>query len=49
MECTRGSHRIIKNDNKLGIVVVPGNPSDDILIGTLSSIWKQTKLGAIND
>ena len=41
----RGSHRILKNENKSGIVVVPGKPSDDIPIGTLSSIWKQAKLG----
>ncbi|MFM5890283.1 MAG: type II toxin-antitoxin system HicA family toxin [Dolichospermum sp.] len=43
----RGSHRILKNENKSGIVVVPGKPSDDIPIGTLSSIWKQAKLGEI--
>jgi predicted RNA binding protein YcfA (HicA-like mRNA interferase family) len=41
---TRGSHRILKNENKLGIVVVPGKPSDDIPVGTLSSIWKQAQL-----
>lgn len=43
----RGSHRILKNENKSGIVVVPGKPSDDIPVGTLSSIWKQAKLGEI--
>lgn len=43
----RGSNRILKNENKSGIVVVPGKPSDDIPIGTLSSIWKQAKLGEI--
>ncbi|QYX32085.1 type II toxin-antitoxin system HicA family toxin [Sphaerospermopsis torques-reginae] len=43
----RGSHRILKNENKSGIVVVPGKPSDDIPIGTLSSIWKQAKLGDV--
>ncbi|MEI6369118.1 MAG: type II toxin-antitoxin system HicA family toxin [Nostocales cyanobacterium ELA608] len=26
------------------MVVVPGKPSDDIPVGTLSSIWKQAKL-----
>jgi len=41
----RGSHRIFKNRSKSGIVVVPGKPSDDIPVGTLSSIWKQAKLG----
>jgi predicted RNA binding protein YcfA (HicA-like mRNA interferase family) len=41
---TRGSHRILKHPSKSGIVVVPGKPSDDIPIGTLSSIWKQAKL-----
>ncbi len=41
---TRGSHRILKHQSKLGIVVVPGKPSDDIPVGTLSSIWKQAKL-----
>lgn len=42
---TRGSHRIFKHQNKSGIVVVPGKPSDEIPVGTLSSIWKQAKLG----
>jgi predicted RNA binding protein YcfA (HicA-like mRNA interferase family) len=41
---TRGSHRILKHPSKSGIVVVPGKPSDDIPVGTLSSIWKQAKL-----
>jgi predicted RNA binding protein YcfA (HicA-like mRNA interferase family) len=41
---TRGSHRILKHPSKSGIVVVPGKQSDDIPIGTLSSIWKQTEL-----
>ncbi|MFN5239634.1 MAG: type II toxin-antitoxin system HicA family toxin [Aphanizomenon sp.] len=26
------------------MVVVPGKPSDDIPVGTLSSIWKQAEL-----
>jgi predicted RNA binding protein YcfA (HicA-like mRNA interferase family) len=46
---TRGSHRIFKHQDKSGIVVVPGKPSDDIPVGTLSSIWKQAKLGDNND
>ncbi|MCE2696867.1 MAG: type II toxin-antitoxin system HicA family toxin [Nostocales cyanobacterium LE14-WE4] len=41
---TRGSHRILKHRSKSGIVVVPGKPSDDIPVGTLSSIWKQAEL-----
>ncbi len=45
---TRGSHRILKHLSKLGIVVVPGKLSDDIPVGTLSSIWKQAKLGGKN-
>ena len=40
----RGSHRILKHRSKSGIVVVPGKPSDDIPVGTLSSIWKQAEL-----
>ncbi len=35
---TRGSHRIFKHLSKSGIVVVPGKLSDDIPVGTLSSI-----------
>jgi predicted RNA binding protein YcfA (HicA-like mRNA interferase family) len=46
---TRGSHRILKNMSKSGIVVVPGKPSDEIPVGTLSSVWKQAKLGENND
>ena len=42
---TRGSHCVFKHQSKLGIDVVPGKLSDDIPIGTLSSIWKQAKLG----
>ncbi|UUO17895.1 type II toxin-antitoxin system HicA family toxin [Dolichospermum heterosporum TAC447] len=38
------SHRILKHQSKSGIVVIPGKPSDDIPVGTLSSIWKQAKL-----
>ena len=41
---SRGSHRILKHRSKSGIVVVPGKPSDDIPVGTLSSIWKQAEL-----
>ncbi len=45
LDRTRGNHRVFKHLNKSGIVVVPGKLSDDIPVGTLSSIWKQAKLG----
>ncbi|MFB2891849.1 type II toxin-antitoxin system HicA family toxin [Aerosakkonemataceae cyanobacterium BLCC-F50] len=35
---TRGSHRVLKHPEKSGIVVVPGNFSDEVAIGTLKSI-----------
>jgi len=34
----RGSHRVLKHPEKSGIVVVPGNFSDEVAIGTLKSI-----------
>ncbi len=37
----KGSHRVLKHPDKAGIVVVPGNFSDELAIGTLKSIWKQ--------
>ncbi|XWK87998.1 MAG: type II toxin-antitoxin system HicA family toxin [Phormidium sp.] len=40
----RGSHRVLKHHEKSGIVVVPGNFSDEVAIGTLKSIWKQAQL-----
>jgi hypothetical protein len=40
----KGSHRVFKHPTTPGIVVVPGNFSDDVAIGTLKSIWKQAKL-----
>lgn len=40
----KGSHRVFKHPNKSGIVVVPGNFSDEVAIGTLKSIWKQAQL-----
>lgn len=40
----RGSHRVLKHVEKSGIVVVPGNFSDEVAIGTLKSIWKQAQL-----
>ncbi|WP_254173582.1 type II toxin-antitoxin system HicA family toxin [Planktothrix pseudagardhii] len=40
----RGSHRVLKHPEKSGIVVVLGNFSDEVAIGTLKSIWKQAQL-----
>ncbi len=40
----KGSHRFLKHPEKAGIVVVPGNFSDEVAIGTLKSIWKQAQL-----
>jgi predicted RNA binding protein YcfA (HicA-like mRNA interferase family) len=40
----KGSHRVLKHPQKAGIVVVPGNFSDEVAIGTLKSIWKQAQL-----
>ena len=41
---TRGSHRQYKHPTKLGLVTVPGKPSDDLAPGTLNSILKQSQL-----
>ena len=41
---TRGSYRQFKHSSKPGRVTVPGKPSDDLAIGTLSSILKQAGL-----
>lgn len=41
---TRGSHRRFKHSAKPGRATVPGQPSDDLDPGTLSSILKQTGL-----
>ncbi|MEA5536373.1 type II toxin-antitoxin system HicA family toxin [Crocosphaera sp. XPORK-15E] len=40
----RGSHRVFKHPQKMGIVVVPGSFSDEVAIGTLKSIWKQAQI-----
>jgi len=40
----RGSHRVLHHASKPGIVVVPGNPGDDIPPGTLKAILKQAQL-----
>jgi len=41
---TRGSHRQFKHPEKVGRVTVPGEPSNDLAIGTLKSIWRQADL-----
>ena len=38
---TRGSHRQYKHPKKPGRVTVPGRVSDDVAVGTQSSIFKQ--------
>ena len=40
----KGSHRVLKHPEKSGVVVVPGNFSDEVAIGTLKSIWKQAQM-----
>lgn len=40
----RGSHRVLKHPEKSGIVVLPGNFSDEVAIGTLKNIWKQAQM-----
>ena len=40
----RGSHRVFKHEQKSGIVVLPGNFSDEVAIGTMKSIWKQAQI-----
>ncbi|MFM6056553.1 MAG: type II toxin-antitoxin system HicA family toxin, partial [Sphaerospermopsis kisseleviana] len=42
-----GKFRAKTQRSKGAKVVVPAKPSDDIPVGTLSSIWKQAKLGEI--
>ena len=40
----KGSHRQFKHVSKPGRVTVPGKPSDDLALGTQSSILKQAGL-----
>ncbi|MCY4102709.1 MAG: type II toxin-antitoxin system HicA family toxin [bacterium] len=42
---TRGSHRQYKHPEKPGTVTIPGNPGDDLTIGTWRNILKQAGLG----
>jgi predicted RNA binding protein YcfA (HicA-like mRNA interferase family) len=44
LDRTRGSHRQFKHPTKLGLVTVPGKPSDDLGPGTHNSILKQAGL-----
>ncbi len=44
LAATRGSHRQFKHSSKPGRVTVPGKPSDDLALGTLNSILKQSGL-----
>lgn len=44
---TKGSHRQYKHQTKLGLVTVPGKPSDELAPGTLNSILKQSQLKKI--
>ncbi len=41
---TRGSHRQYKHSIKSGRVTVPGKPNDDLAVGTLYNILKQSQL-----
>jgi predicted RNA binding protein YcfA (HicA-like mRNA interferase family) len=40
----KGSHRQFKHSSKPGRVTVPGKPSDDLALGTQTSILKQAGL-----
>ena len=40
----KGSHRQYKHAIKLGRVTIAGHPNDDLALGTLNSILKQSKL-----
>jgi predicted RNA binding protein YcfA (HicA-like mRNA interferase family) len=40
----KGSHRVFSHPSKPGIVVVPGQPGNDIPIGTAQAILKQAGL-----
>ena len=44
MVARRGSHRQYKHPSKAGRVTVAGHPGDDVRLGTLNSILRQTGL-----
>jgi predicted RNA binding protein YcfA (HicA-like mRNA interferase family) len=41
---TKGSHRQYKHPVKIGLVTLPGKPSDGLAPGTLNSVFKQAGL-----
>jgi predicted RNA binding protein YcfA (HicA-like mRNA interferase family) len=41
---TRGSHRQFKHPTKKGLVTIAGHANDDISVGTLNSILKQSQM-----
>jgi predicted RNA binding protein YcfA (HicA-like mRNA interferase family) len=41
---THGSHRQYKHPIKSGLVTIAGKPSEDLAIGTVNSILKQSQL-----
>lgn len=41
---TRGSHRQYKHPIKSGLVTIAGKPSEELAIGTVNSILKQSQL-----
>ena len=41
---TTGSHRHFKHATKANVVTVPGNPGDDIPIGTLKAVLRSAGL-----
>lgn len=41
---TRGDHRIYRKDGEPRPIPIPGNPNDDLAIGTLKSILRQAGL-----
>ncbi len=45
---TRGSHRQLKHQVKVGRVTIPGHLNDDLAKGTLNSILKQAGIKEIN-
>jgi predicted RNA binding protein YcfA (HicA-like mRNA interferase family) len=41
---TTGSHRHFKHPTKRNVVTIPGNPGDDVPIGTLKSVFRAAAL-----
>ena len=46
---TTGSHRHFKHVTKPNVVTIPGNPSDDVPIGTLKAILRSAALEEKNE